>query len=557
MSRVRRRAAALAATVAALGVATAAIVVPAIERAPSATSPGSASSPEPDVTPAVVAPTLDVADDRAWGPTGEQWSRALRQARGLSLEAAAGQVIIPRWSSPNAGALVASMHEGGWGGVILMGGAVTTADALVSLTEAVQSADGGRAWGTIVSTDQEGGTVARLRGLVPDVPGFMAAGAAQNKERVERAYAQAGVDMRELGVTMDFAPVADMTIGTADPIIRSRSAGSGVDNVSATVVAAVDGYLDGGVVPVIKHFPGHGSVTVDSHAALPSQSASLETLEKRDIAPFQRAIDAGAPALMMGHIALAEWGEQPATLAPGAYAYVRDHLGFDGLIITDALDMGAITDTHDPGEAAVEALAAGADVLLMPADPLAARDAIVSAVEAGELSRDRLDEAAARMIAMQTWQQRLGPRVDTGSGYGRDLAVAGATVAAERCGGALVSDTVVLDGASAADRARLTRALEARGVTVLDPPEEDDEADVPARATTVLLLGSDRTRGEADVVVALAGPWGLSGSTAGAYVGLYGRSADAMAGLADVLTGTATPGGAWPVGVDVPYDECG
>lgn len=549
MTAARRRAAALAATVGVVAAMTAAVVLPSIARPGGPASPATASAPQADVTPAVVAPELDGADDRAWGPSGEQWSQALRDARALSLEQAAGQVIVPRWNSPDASALAASMHRGGWGGVILMGGAVTTADALVALTGAVQAADGGRPWGTLVSTDQEGGTVARLRGLVPQLPSFMAAGAARDKDRVERIYAQAGVDMRALGITMDFAPVADMTIGMADPIIRSRSAGSDVEGVSATVVGAVDGYLDGGVVPVIKHFPGHGSVTVDSHAALPVQSASLADLEARDIVPFQRAIDSGAPALMMGHIGVAAWGDAPATLAPEAYAYVREDLGFDGLIITDALDMGAITDTHAPGEAAVAALAGGADVLLMPQDPMAARDAIVAAVEAGDLSRERLDEAAARMIALQTWQQRLGPRVDTGANSGRELAVAGATVAAARCGGPLVGDAVVLDGATAADRTRLARALRAHGVEVLGQEDEGE-------ATSVLLLGSDGARGTADVVVALAGPWGLSGSTARAYVGLYGRSADAMAGLADVLTGAAAPGGDWPVRVDVPYDTC-
>ncbi|GIG54784.1 glycoside hydrolase family 3 N-terminal domain-containing protein [Demequina activiva] len=551
MTSARRPAAALGATLGVLVALAAAVVVPDLDPSEVAAPLAPASAPEPDVTPAVVAPSLDVAEDRAWGPSGQQWSEALAAAQGLSLEAAAGQVIVPRWSSPNAGALAATMHQGGWGGVILMGGAVTTADALATLTDAAQAADGGRAWGTLISTDQEGGTVARLSGLVPDLPGFMAAGAARDKEAVERVYAQAGVDMRELGITMDFAPVADMTIGMADPIIRTRSAGSKVDNVSATVVSAVDGYLDGGVVPVIKHFPGHGSVTVDSHAALPVQAASLEDLERRDIVPFERAIEAGAPAIMMGHIALAAWGGQPATVAPAAYAYVRQDLGFDGLIITDALDMGAITDSYVPGDAAVAALAAGADVLLMPIDPLAARDAIVRAVDSGELPRERLDEAAARMIALQAWQQRLGPRVDTGANYGRDLAVEGATVAAQRCGGSLVGDAVVVSGAAVADRARVAGALEARGVDVVRSDSAAAEA-----ATTVLLLGSDGASGTADVVVALAGPWGLSSSTARAFVGLYGRSADAIAGLADVLTGAADPGGQWPVPVDVPYDTC-
>lgn len=511
---------------------------------------------------AIQAPSA-VVQDRRWGPTGEQWRRALEDARALSLDAAAAQVIVPRWNSPDASALADMIARDGYGGVILMGDAVTTADAVAELTAAARQAAGGRPWGTLISTDQEGGTVARLRGIVPDLPSFMAAGAARDKGTVAGVYAQAGVDMRDLGITMDFAPVADVTIGLRDPIIRSRSAGSDADAVAATVVAAVDGYLRGGVAPVIKHFPGHGSVTADSHAVLPVQRSSLAQLEERDMVPFARAVDAGAPALMMGHLEVAAWGDGPASLAPAAYAYVRDELGFDGLIVTDALEMGAVTNDHDAsaGEGAVAALAAGADVLLMPTQPAAARDAIVAAVQAGEIARERLDEAAARMIALQRWQRTLGPRVDTGDTYARDLAVAGATVAASECAAPFVGATVSVDGGTAADRARLTRALGQRGVAVVAAPAAADDpggADAsPPDATTVHLLGSDAASATADVVVALRGPWGLSGSSANVYVGLYGRSADAFEGLADVLTGAAKPGGDWPVSVDVPFAVCG
>ena len=513
---------------------------------PSASQPGADQQ-----SPALTAGT-PVSHARSWGPTNDQWLRAQADAKSLTLEQAAGQVIVPHWNSPDVDGLTRLMESGGFGGVILMGGAITTADALAELTAAVQQAGGGRPWGTLVSTDQEGGTVARLRGIVPDVPGFMAAGAARDKRAVTYAYRESAVDMRALGVTMDYAPVADMTIGMADPIIRTRSAGDDADNVSATVVAATKGYVDGGVVPVIKHFPGHGSVKVDSHTALPHQSASLAQLEERDLVPFARAIDAGAPAVMMGHIALADWDSLPATLAPKAYDYLRGEMGFDGVAVTDALNMGAITHGYSPGEASVAALAAGADVLLMPTDPFAARSAIVAAAQDDEQLRERLYEAAARIIALQRWQRSMGPLVDTGTNYGRDLASAGATVAAANCEAPFVSGAVEVVGGSATHREHLAKALASHGLPVSPVAEPSGDEGV----SVVAFAQSGVAQPQADVLISTGAPWQLEGSPAKVLVALYGNSADALAGLADVLTGVAPPGGAWPVAIDVPHAAC-
>ncbi|GMA36278.1 glycoside hydrolase family 3 N-terminal domain-containing protein [Demequina litorisediminis] len=228
---------------------------------------------------------------------------------------------------------------------------------------------------------------------------------------------------------MDFAPVADVTTGVTDPTIRSRSAGDSATRVADTVIAAVDGYLASGIVPVVKHFPGHGSVSTDSHAAIPTQSASIAALSARDLVPFQEAIDAGAPAVMMGHIAVEAWGNLPATLDPQAYAYLRDEMGFTGLAVTDALNMGAVASV--PGDAAVAALAAGADVLLMPADPRAARDAIVDAIRDGDVPRSRLDDALSRVILAGRWQGSLD-----GAGSGGKAAGGGVAAGGTASGGA-------------------------------------------------------------------------------------------------------------------------
>ncbi|WP_084077244.1 glycoside hydrolase family 3 N-terminal domain-containing protein [Demequina sp. NBRC 110057] len=507
--------------------------------APAGVGPGSESFPRIAVTPA--RPT--------WRPSEAESAAALADARALPLKEAAGRVIVAAWSGGDAAGLASLVDRLSLGGVILMGSHGDAAQVESLAAAATGATD--RDWGTIVGVDEEGGTVSRMAGVVPTLPGFMSAGAARDADVVTEAYRAQGASLAGLGVTMNFAPVADVTVGAADPVIRSRSAGDEPADVSATVDAAIEGYVDAGVVPVVKHFPGHGSVTTDSHHALPVQAASIEALRTRDLAPFQDAIDTGAPAVMMGHVAVEAWGGEPASLDPDAYAYLRDEMGFTGLAVTDALNMGAVAG--DAGAVAVAALAAGADVLLMPTDPAAARDAIVDAVRDGSVPRARLDEAVSRVILAGRWQASLdgveSEAADGGKGgdaaaAARELAVAGASLAARDCDAVVVGDAVSLTGGTADDRALLAAALERRGVTV------------GSGGTRVQLLGSDTGSGDADVVVALAGPWGLEGSRADAYLGLYGRSAPSMAALADILTGDATAGGEWPVALDLPAPDC-
>lgn len=483
-----------------------------------------------------------------WGPSVADWDDALATAAALDLDHVAGQVLVADYagtSKRDIRTLVADHHLGG---VILMRGAIGDADAVRGLTSAAQAGGADRDWPVIVSVDHEGGTVARLAGVLPGLPGFMSAGATRDKFLVRDVYGATGADMAQLGFTLNYAPVADMTIGLKDPIIRTRSAGSDSDNVTRTVIAAMDGMIDGGVVPTLKHFPGHGSVTTDSHVALPRQQQSLEELEQRDLIPFARAIDAGAPVVMMSHVALDEWGGTPATLTPEAYAYLRDELGFAGVIVTDALNMRAVADTHSPAQAAVKALQAGADVVLMPANVAQAHRGIVKAVESGALDRGRLNEAAARSILMMRWQATLSAQAEPGlahGGYGRELAVAGATVIAPLCNRPLVGDEVSLRGGTVAERKTLARALQEHGVKMGD------------EGTTVALLGTSHKSADADVVVALDGPWGLAKSEARAYLALYGRSNDALVALADILVGESMGNARWPVPMKgLPYNPC-
>ena len=511
-----------------------------------------ADAPVVLVTPSPSAGTDLTANDirLAWGPSVADMTAARETAAAMSVEQAAGQVIVAAFSGRDTGTVREQIQRYHLGGVIFLGGNVGSRNQTTALTSAALQAgvDDGRDWPVIVSVDQEGGNVARLGSLTPEMPAFMAAGATDDKSVVTAVYAEYGQDIAELGFNVDYAPVADVTIGLDDPIIRSRAAGSNPDRVGETVVAAMGGFLDAGLLTSIKHFPGHGSVTTDSHVALPLQEKSVSSLAATDLVPFQMSIDAGAPMIMMSHVAVKAWGSDPSTLDADAYSYLRDEMGFTGVVITDALNMAAVTRSHDPDEAAVAALRAGADILLMPADTGEAHAGIVAAVEDGSLSRARLNDAAARSIAMMRWQATIDPELESPieGDYVRLLSQTGATVVAPLCGERIVSDTVSISGGWSSERNALAVALEDHGVNV-----------VSSGGTHVRIHGTADGGSDADVVVAMDGPWGLSGADADAYIGLYGRGDSTLAALADILVGEAAPESAWPVGVgSMPYGAC-
>lgn len=491
--------------------------------------------PRPDIWPGeplVVRGPLPDEIVLSWGPTQGDLARAIQTAHAMTVDEAAGQVIVALFRGQDPASVERLVRTYHLGGVAFGGGNVGSAGRTQKMTAAAQRGGDGRDWPVIVATDQEGGSVARLNAIIPPLPAFLAAGATRDKSVVEAAYRGAGADMLGLGFTMDFAPVADLTIGLADPVIRARSAGDDPADVSATVVAASNGLLSAGVLPAVKHFPGHGGVTSDSHLGLPIQASTSEELESYDLIPFRAAVDEGVPVVMMSHVAVSVWGGAPSTLNPAAYAYLRDEVGFRGVAITDSLSMAAVTN-RGRGGPVVAALNAGADIVLMPASTARAHADIVAAIESGLLSRERLDEAAARGIALMRWQDEL-PRGDTEGDFVHALGVAGTVVTSPRCGGSLVGPTVTISGGWPDERAALASALAARGVRT-------------GGGTTIRLLGSASGSGVADVVVAMDGPWGLPQSRATTYVGLFGRSRASFAVLADILTGASSPTGRWPV----------
>ena len=239
------------------------------------------------------------------------------------------------------------------------------------------------------------------------------------------------------------------------------------------MVAAVEGIESAGVLPVVKHFPGHGSLDVDSHRGLPVQRRGMRELRATDLVPFAAAIRAQAPAVMTGHIAVrAIDRDVPASVSRRVTTgLLRREMGFDGLVVTDALDMEGVQARARGGLAAVGALRAGADVLLMPPDPRDARDQVVRAVRSGGLPLSRLESAAARMIdtldATRSRASRTSPR-PPGSGAEASLALSRAAVTsvAGPCQGRLIADRLRVVGPSEAV-AVFDRLVIARGVTVV------------------------------------------------------------------------------------------
>ncbi len=353
----------------------------------------------------------------SWGPTPAELEEAQELVSGWEPEQLAGQVIVGRYYSntpEEAADLVRDLHLAG---VSVGGDNIVDAAQVQATTAAVTKAHAadGRSFPPVIGVDQEGGVVAHLDGVATTFPPFqeagdaIAGGARQGNTAVRNAAAATAMELRMLGFTWVFAPVADVTIGAADPTIGSRSPSEDPKTAAAAIGAAVPGYGDAGVVSTTKHFPGHGSVTADSHEVLPKLDASLETLRKRDLAPFEAAVEAGAPAMMMGHLdSRAIAPGVPTSLAPEAYDFLRDELGFEGVAITDSMGMGAVMR---PGKPAVDALNAGADLLLMPPDTRNTHAVVTEAIKNGEIPRERIEEAAARVVALQLWQQRQADAV--------------------------------------------------------------------------------------------------------------------------------------------------
>ena len=266
----------------------------------------------------------------------------------------------------------------------------------------------------LIAADLESGPWMRIRGATA-FPGNMALGATDRELDAYEVGRVIALEGRAVGIHFDFAPVADVNNNPQNPIINVRSFGENPQRVAELAGAFIRGLREHGMLSTAKHFPGHGDTGTDSHVALPVITATRARLDSVELVPFREAIREGTDAVMTAHLAIAGLtGEAspPATLSPFILdTLLRRDLGFQGLIVTDALNMGAIVSRYGAAQSAVLALKAGADILLMPADPKGAIDAIVAAVGRGEVSEARLDSSVARVLAAKARADLFHARV--------------------------------------------------------------------------------------------------------------------------------------------------
>ncbi len=269
----------------------------------------------------------------------------------------------------------------------------------------------------LISTDQEGGSlVFRLAAPATAMPGNMALGAGRSAADAHRSAEVIGTELAAVGINQNYAPVADVNVNPANPVIGIRSIGENPELAAQLVGAQVRGYHAAGVAAVAKHFPGHGDTAVDSHFGLPEVTHTREQLAAIDLPPFRQAIREGVDTIMTAHVVLrsVDPSGAPATMSrPILTGLLREELGYDGLIVTDALDMGGATATYPPDVAPVEALKAGADMLVLAPQMDVAFAAVLDAVHRGEISERRLDDSVYRILRLKFQRGLFGnPLVD-------------------------------------------------------------------------------------------------------------------------------------------------
>ena len=253
--------------------------------------------------------------------------------------------------------------------------------------------------------DEEGGDVVRVAGNpafgITNVGDARVLGEIGDATVAAQAAKTIAGYLTTLGFTVNFAPVADMVEDPAASSLGDRSFGGDADTVAAMVSAQVQAYLEGGILPCVKHFPGIGAAAGDSHDGAISVTSTLAQLQAKDLVPFAAAIEAGVPFVMIGHVGVPSLvgSDMPASMSSIIIeGLLRKDLGFEGLVITDALNMGAVRNLYTDRRMGVEALLAGVDVILMPADYGAAYQGILDAVKAGELTEERIDQSVTRIV---------------------------------------------------------------------------------------------------------------------------------------------------------------
>nr|WP_244320145.1 MULTISPECIES: glycoside hydrolase family 3 protein [Streptomyces] len=496
----------------------------------------------------------------------------------MSLQEKVGQLFVMRVygasaTSPDQADIDANLDELGVrtaaeliqkyrvGGIIYFTWAHNTQDPhqIADLSNGIQKAslDQPRGLPMLIATDQEHGAVCRVGEPATLLPGAMAVGAGGSVADARTLGRISGTELRALGINQDYSPDADVNVNPANPVIGVRSFGADPAAVAELVAAEVEGYRSARVAATAKHFPGHGDTAVDSHYGFPVITHSRELWEKLDAVPFRSAIAAGIDSIMTAHIqfpALDESGD-PATLSePILTGILRGELGYDGVVITDSLGMEGVRTKYGDDRVPVLALKAGVDQLLNPPSIDTAWNAVLKAVQDGELTEARLDESILRILRMKSRLGLFGRAFADRRGVDRLVGakshLAAADRIAERTTTLLVNEGAILP----LDRHRQPRLL----VVGADPDSPSGTTGPPTGVlaaalteagftATALPTGTDPSAAAIDKAVAAAR------DADAVVVGTYNVSADSsQRTLVERLSATGRPVVA--LAVRNPYD---
>ncbi|WP_377887617.1 glycoside hydrolase family 3 N-terminal domain-containing protein [Alkalihalobacillus sp. R86527] len=350
---------------------------------------------------------------------GMKYDVIQRAIHNMTLEEKVGQMLMPdyrTWNGEDVTEMLPVIEQQvkdyHLGGVILFRENVVTTEQTARLVSDYQEAS--EKYGLLMTIDQEGGIVTRLQSGT-DMPGNMALGAARSEEVTEDVGRVIGEELASLGINMNLAPVLDVNNNPDNPVIGVRSFGEDPELVAKQGIAYTKGLQESGVAATAKHFPGHGDTAVDSHLGLPEVPHDKERLKKVELYPFQQAMEAGIDAVMTAHVTFPKIddtkviskkdGEEislPATLSEKVLTgLMREEMGHEGVIITDAMNMGAIVEHFGSVDAAVRAVKAGTDIVLMPVGLPEVASGLLDAVRSREISEDRIEESVERILTLK------------------------------------------------------------------------------------------------------------------------------------------------------------
>ncbi|MEU3406534.1 glycoside hydrolase family 3 N-terminal domain-containing protein [Streptomyces sp. NPDC006670] len=324
----------------------------------------------------------------------------------------ANSVLQPGFVGTTAPDWVLRRIADGLNSVVLFGRNIQNPEQLAALTAQLRAENPD----LVIAVDEEAGDVTRLeRHTGSSRPGNLALGTVDDPDLTFQVAHGLGRELRAAGVSLNYAPSADVNSNPLNPVIGVRSFGAHTETVARHTAAWIQGLQSAGVAACAKHFPGHGDTTVDSHHGLPRIDADAETIARVALPPFRAAVEAGVRSVMTAHMLIPAYDDTlPATLSPRIVGgLLRGDLGFTGLVITDAIEMGAVSELYGITGATVKAVAAGADAVCVggesadEATTVALAEALARAVRDGELPQERLAEASGRVAEFARWSSRL------------------------------------------------------------------------------------------------------------------------------------------------------